>query len=167
MLTQFKNLRFVVAFIILGFFAITSTRAQTNQPPSGKFGLGIYASNAFPSGLVALYALSPNLEVGSMVSLSNTSGGGFTGTTFLLGPFVRVLFPTSVSPFVQGGFQIISRPAPTGTTVGLFLGGGVAYYINHEIGLHAGFDLLDISFSNPSTTTVGWGVIRGEGDWFF
>jgi hypothetical protein len=49
----------------------------------------------------------------------------------------------------------------------LFLGGGVAYYLNQEIGLHADVDLLDISFSNPSLAQFGWFIVRGGADWFF
>jgi hypothetical protein len=165
MTTHLNNLRFVVTFLTLMILAIPSAHAQKNEPPSGQFGLGVYAiTSNLPSGLAGTYAINPNLQVGSDISLTVVSAAGESSTLFLLSPFVRYQFPSTVSPFVQGGFQILAGGG--GSNFGIFMGGGVAYYLNHQIGVNAGVDILNIFFS-PSVTTFGWGVVRVGADWFF
>ena len=128
-----------------------------------------------------MYAFSPNLQAGAELSLNVANTGGFNTTTFLFGPFARILFPTSVSPFIQVGLQVLSTSGSSSvtvggntqtvsnsnTTTGLFLGGGVAYNINKEIGLHAGVDVVNVTFGSGGTTQFGWSIIRADADWFF
>ncbi len=163
--TRFKNLGFVAAFLSLMAIAIPSAHAQKNEPPSGQFGLGVYAiTSNLPSGIEGTYAINQNLQVGSGISLLLTSAGGGSSTTFMLSPFVRYQFQSTVSPFVQGGFEVL---AGSGTSnFGIFMGGGVAYYLNRQIGVNAGVDILNLFFS-PSVTTFGWGIVRVGADWFF
>ncbi len=138
---------------------------QKNAPPSGQFGLGVYAiTSNLPSGVEGTYAINENMQAGAQTSLAVVSAGGASSTLFLLSPFFRYQFPSTVSPFVQGGMQILSGGG--GSNFGIFLGGGVAYYINQTIGVNAGIDLLNIFFS-PSVTTFGWSVVRVGADWFF
>ncbi len=165
MITFPKNLGFCVAFLSLTVFTISPVHAQKNDPPSGQFGVGVYSiRSSTPSGLEAVYAINQNIQVGSELSLSVTSSGGASVTTILFGPFARYLIPTTVSPFIQGGLQVLSTGSTSNT--GVFLGAGVAYNINHEIALHAGVDILNVYFS-PSSTTFGWSFIPADADWFF
>jgi hypothetical protein len=144
---------------------IPAAHAQKNDPPSGQFGVGVYAiSTSLPSGLQGTYAINQNVQVGTGFSFSATSGFGTTGTTYLLSPFARYLFNSTVSPFVQGGFQLLGNAGHSNT--GIFIGGGVAYYLNHEIGVTAGVDILNLFFS-PSSTNFGWSIVRVGADWFF
>jgi hypothetical protein len=160
MLPSLKNLRFFAVSSAIVAIALSPAHAQKNEPPSGQFGVGIYAiSTTLPSGLEGVYAISQGIQVGSELSLLVGNGT----SQFLLSPFVRILFNSKVSPFLQGGFAIYSNG---GTSSGLFMGGGIAYYLNHEIGLHADVDILDVVFS-PSSVTFGWAVVRGGADWFF
>jgi hypothetical protein len=166
MSTRLSTLRIVFAIITLMVLFIPVAYAQKNDPPIGQFGIGVYAINSavIPSGLEGVYAFNPNVQVGSELSLGVTSAGGGSTTKFFIGPFARYLFASTVSPFVQGGLQFLT--GTTGST-GIFLGAGVAYNINHEIGLHASVDILNITFTNPSVTTFGWSIIRADADWFF
>jgi hypothetical protein len=166
MSTRLSALRIVFVMVTFTVFFVPLAHAQKNDPPIGQFGIGVYAINSLiiPSGLEGVYAFNPNVQVGSEVSLGVTSAGGASATKFFIGPFARYLFASTVSPFVQGGLQILTG---TGSQTGIFLGAGVAYNINHEIGLHASVDVLNIAFTNPSVTTFGWSIIRADADWFF
>ncbi len=116
MIAHLKNLRFAATLLTLTALAIPSAYAQKNEPPSGQFGVGIYAiSTALPSGLEGVYAISQNLQVGSELSLLVGSGS----SQFLFSPFVRILFTSKVSPFLQGGFAVYSNG---GTSSGMFMG---------------------------------------------
>ena len=165
MLTHFKNLCFLATFLVFSVLAVSSAFAQTNEPPSGQFGLGVYAiSSSLPSGIEGTYALDQHLQIGSGMSLGVLSSGGRSSTLFSLNPFVRYQFQSKVSPFVQGGFEVLAGNG--GANFGIFLGGGVAYYINHSVGVNAGIDLINILFS-PSVTAFGWSIVRVGADWFF
>jgi len=161
-----KNLCFLAGLLAITSLAISPAHAQKNEPPSGQFGIGVYSVRYWtPSGLEAVYAINSSAEIGSELSLGVAGGGGGgSTTTFLIAPFARFSFPATVSPFVQGGLQVLVGGG--GSNVGLFLGGGVGYNINHTISFNAGIDLLNIFFS-PSFTTFGWSVIRADADWFF
>ncbi len=178
------RLRIFALLLTLMVLFIPSAHAQKNDPPSGQFGVGVYAiSTSLPSGLQGTYALNQNVQVGTGLSLGITNTNGVSATTILVSPFFRYLFNSTVSPFVQGGLMILSKPTYTYTTVpssnsvstnvtnntitGIFLGAGVAYYINHEIGVTAGVDFLNAFFGTGSTTTFGWGIVRVGADWFF
>jgi hypothetical protein len=173
MISCVKNLRFFVAGIFLMALAISPAIAQKNDPPSGQFGAGIYAlSTSTPSGLEGIYAFSQNVQVGTELSLGITSSSGVSITNVVFEPFFRYLFTSTVSPYVQGGFTIVSTsgssfPGTNTTTTGIFIGAGVAYYLNHNIGINGGVDVLNLSFSSPSTTIVGFGIVRVGADWFF
>ncbi len=164
--TSLSTLRIFSVVISFVIFGSSTAQAQKNDPPVQQFGLGAYAINSstIPSGLEAVYAFNPSVQVGSEISLALTNTGSMSTTKLFFGPFARYLFPSSVSPFVQGGLQL---PTWAGTNPGVFLGLGLAYNINHEIGLHTSVDILNIVFSNPSVTTVGWSIIRADADWFF
>ena len=150
-----------IAFVLL---TNSSAYAQKNDPPSGQLGVGVYAiSTSLPSGLEGTYALNQNLQLG--VGLSVAINSGIYGVNAILfTPFIRYLFTSTVSPFIQGGFQLFSAGGTSNT--GLFIGAGVAYYLNHEIGVNAGVDIVNTFFS-PSGTSFGWGIVRVGADWFF
>ncbi len=139
--------------------SVTTAYAQKNDPPSQQFGVGIYGiTNFLPSGFEVTDAIDSTLQVGTELSLSVSN----SSTAYLVAPFARLLYPWIVSPFVQGGIQLYSPT--TGTEIGIFVGGGVAFCINHQINLHGDVDIINLFFS-PST--VGWGVLRIGADYFF
>lgn len=146
--------------IVMMLVIARSARAQKNDPPSGQFGAGIYAvSNYLPSGFEFTYALDSTMQIGSEFSLTISNSVG----SYLISPFARYLFfPWIVSPFVQGGLQMYSPS--TGTQFGIFLGGGAAFCINHQLNIHGDVDLLNW-FLSPSA--LRWFVLRIGGDWFF
>lgn len=155
----------VFCFFMLTFFYSSNAAAQHNDPPSGQFGLGVYAiSTSLPSGLEGTYAINQNVQVGTGFSLSVNSGIYGSGTVILFSPFARYLFSSSVSPFLQGGLQVLS--VASSSNVGIFLGGGVGYYLDRKVGVTAGVDILNTFFS-PSGTAFGWGIVRVAADWFF
>lgn len=142
--------------------------AQKNEPPTAQFGIGVYAiSNFIPSGIEGIYAINTNLQVGTEFSLAINSGI-WGGNTILFAPFIRYAFPSNVSPFIEGGFQLINVSVGGGSTTnsGIYIGAGVAYYLNHEIGVHGGVDIINTFFS-PSGTSFGWSNVRVGADWFF
>jgi hypothetical protein len=160
-----KDVRCFGAAILLMALTVTSAHAQKNDPPSGQFGVGIYLiTNYLPNGFEVTYALDSDIEIGSALSLSISNSVG----TYLVSPFARYLFPELfpgiVSPFVQGGFQLYS--VGSGTQTGVFLGGGAAYYISHEIGIHGDVDIFNLMFGS-SGTNLGWFVFRIGADYFF
>ena len=164
MLSPVTNLRFFASCFML-MALVLPARAQKNEPPSGQFGVGIYAATGAPSGLEGTYAISENMQVGTLFSLGLSSGGGESSTTFLLAPYFRYLFSSAVSPFVQGGLSIISSGGST--NAGIFMGGGLAYYLSRRLGIHADVDIIDVTFSNPSILAFGWSNVRIGLDWFF
>jgi len=155
---------FFAAFIVVTAVAISTAKAQKNEPPSGQFGFGVYASEDFSCGVDGVYALSPNLQIGSLLSFNVRSGGGNSSSLFLLGPFVRILASSKVSPYFEGRFMLFTGSG--NSNAGLFLGGGLAYYLNHEIGVHAGIDIINLYFS-PSFTIFGLTSFLAGADWFF
>ena len=140
---------------------ISPAHAQKNEPPSGQFGMGIYASNFYPSGIEGIYAVSENLQVGSELGLRVGTGN----TIFLFAPFVRFQFSSKVSPFIQGGFNIADYGGAA--NAGLFFGGGLAYYLNRTVGVHADVDIINVTFTAPSSIFFGWSIVRAGADWFF
>jgi hypothetical protein len=104
------------------------------------------------------------LQIGSELSLSISNSVG----SYLISPYARYLFsdlfPGIVSPFVQGGLQLYSPGS--GTQFGVFLGGGAAYYLNHQVGIHGDVDIFNLMFNSPGTT-LGWFVFRAGADYFF
>jgi hypothetical protein len=165
MIIHLQQLRIAAFLFLLTLLVIPSAHAQKNDPPIAQFGLGVYAiTSTLPSGLQGTYAINQNLQVGAGFSFGNASARSTSTTTILFSPFVRYLFASTVSPFVQGGLQFYSVGAHSNT--GLFLGGGVGYYLNHEVGVTAGVDILNLFFS-PSSTNFGWGIVRVGADWFF
>jgi hypothetical protein len=152
----------IFCLLVITLFPVSRAAAQHNDPPSKQFGVGIYASTFTLSGVEGTYAISPNIQVGTLLSFNVASGGG-TGS-FLLAPFFRYLFPSSISPFFEGGIAIQSGGGATAS--GLFLGGGIAYYLSHAIGVHAGVELLNLLFS-PSGVSFGTSNLLIGADWFF
>ncbi len=160
MTAQLNYARNFGAFVLLVAIAVSTAHAQKNDPPSAQFGVGIYGiTNFLPSGFEVTYALDSNLQVGSDLSLSISASVG----SYLIAPYARYLYNWVVSPFVQGGLQLYSQPGST--QAGIFLGGGVAFCINHQINLHGDVDIVNLFFT-PSTT-VGWFVFRLGADYFF
>ncbi len=139
--------------------------AQSNEPPSGQFGLGLFTGSAV-GGISGTYAVSRNMQVGTAFTLGITSVGGGSATTFGLAPFFRYLFDAPISPYVQGGFSIASTPE-LNTTFSLAFGGGLAYYFNRTFGVEMSLDVLDIAFTNPSAVTFGWEYTSAGVVWFF
>jgi hypothetical protein len=161
MLTYFKNLCFFVAFLAITALAISPACAQSNDPPSGQFGLGFYVATGGGGGLDAIYAINKNVQVGTIFNLDVTSPGF---TTFQLSPLFRYQFSSTISPFVSGGFSILVSNGQT--YAGLFLGGGIAYYFGTHFGIHADVDIIALRFS-PSLINFGWTSTRVGGEWFF
>ena len=161
MLTRFKNLCFFAAFLAITILAVSSAHAQKNDPPSGQFGLGLYVGSEGGGGLDGVYAINKNIQVGTVFDLGVSSPGS---TTFELAPFFRYQFTSTVSPFFQGGFSIVV--ANSQTEAGLFLGGGIAYYLGTHFGIVTDFNLLTVIFS-PSFINFGWANARVGGIWFF
>ena len=164
MILRLKNVRRFGAALLLMALAVSSAHAQKNDPPSGQFGVGFYfITNYLPNGLDVTYALDSDIEIGSSLSLSISN----SVATYLVSPFARYLFPELfpgiVSPFVQGGLQLYS--VGTGTQTGIFLGGGAAYYISHEIGIHGDVDIFNLMFGSSGTTN--WFVFRAGADYYF
>src|ERR1700733_9094400 len=135
--------RYFGAAAILMAIAVSSAHAQKNDPPSAQFGLGIYAiTNSLPDGFEVTYALDSNMQIGSELSLSISNSVG----SYLISPFARYLFsdlfPGIVSPFIQGGLQLYSPG--DGVQAGIFLGGGAAYCLNHQVGIHGDVDIFNL-----------------------
>ncbi len=151
--------------MLLITLAASSAHAQKNDLPSGQFGVGIYLiTNYLPNGFEVTYALDSTLQVGSQLSLSlSASSSG----VYLVSPFARYLFPDLFpglpTPFVQCGVQLYSPG--TGTQAGIFLGGGIAYCLNHQINLHGDIDILNVFLSSSGVTD--WAVFRIGADYFF
>jgi hypothetical protein len=146
-------------------FATPSAFAQKNDPPYSQFGVGInLITNYLPDELAVTYAMDSTLQFGAGFYLSLSAG---SSGTYLVSPFARYLFPDLfpglASPFVQGGVQLYSPG--TGTQVGVFLGGGVDYCINHQINVHGDVDIVN-SFPGSSGVT-DWFVFRLGADYFF
>ena len=152
----------VVASLIM--LATHSTIRAQNAPPSRQFGVGVFSGNT-GGGLTGTYAIDRQLQVGTYFALGVTSGGGASSTTFDLSPFVRYQFQAAVSPYIQGGFSIISGGGQT--NFGLVFGGGLAYYFARTFGIHADVDILSILFTNPSLIGFGWNSTRIGAMWFF
>jgi hypothetical protein len=158
--------KFIVAtFAVLMAILASSAHAQKNDPPSGQFGLGIdLITNYLPDELVATYAVDSTMQFGAGFYLSLSAG---SSGTYLISPFARYLFPELfpgiASPFAQGGVQLYSPG--TGTQVGIFVGGGVDYCINHQINVHGDVDIVN-SFPGSSGIT-DWFVFRLGADYFF
>jgi hypothetical protein len=160
------NQRYFGAFLILITFAASTARAQKNDPPSGQFGAGIYLmTNYLPNGFTVTYAIDSSVQFESELSLSISAS---SPAIYLVAPFARYLFPDLfpglASPFVQGGIQLYSPG--TGTQVGIFLGAGVAYFVNHQLGIHGDVDVVNHFFSTLAPN-FGWFVFRIGADWFF
>ena len=159
------HLKHVLRLFLISFaFSIFTThgvRAQKNEPPSGQPGIGVYASTYLLSGVDFTYAISSNMQAGSLFTLSAGSGGG--GTNFLFGPFFRYQFSGTVSPFVEGGLVVQGNGGATSS--GIFMGGGFAYYLNRTIGMHAGVELLNLLFS-PSGVVFGFNSLIIGADWY-
>lgn len=159
------QLRFSAVTIAFLIFHSSIATAQKNDPPMQQYGVGVYAiTSSAPSGIEGTYAMSPNMQFGSLFTFGLRSGNIGGKTQYLIAPFFRYLFTSSVSPFVQGGISISSLGG--GSTSDLFLGGGVAYYLNHEIGVHAAVDLITLFFS-PSGIGFGTNTVVVGADWFF
>ncbi len=157
-----KNIRYFGAFVLLMTIFVSSAHAQKNDPPSDQFGLGIYGiTNFLPSGFELTYALdsTTNMQIGSVLSASFSTSVG----SYLIAPFARYLFNWIVSPFVQGGVQFYDQPG--NAQLGIFLGGGVAFCINHQINVHGDVDIVN-SFPGSSGVT-DWFVFRLGADYFF
>ena len=165
-LMHYKNLvRTFGAFVILIAIAVSPAHAQNNQPPSGQFGVGIsLITNYLPNELAVTYALDSTMQFGAGFYLSLSAG---SSGTYLVSPYARYLFPDLfpgiASPFVQGGIQLYSPG--TGTQVGIFAGGGVAYTINHQINVHGDIDIVNLFLSSAGVTD--WFVFRIGADYFF
>jgi hypothetical protein len=158
-----------VLLLLVLSLASSSTYAQKNDPPSQQFGVGIYEASPSglnaPSGISGAYALNRNLQIGSYLAFGVVSGSGVTtGTVFEAAPFIRYQFDGAVSPFVQGGLGIIA-PFVGSTVGGMFLGGGLAYYFDHTLAIHADVDLVIIGF-NTSAILFGWDQSRLGIMWF-
>jgi hypothetical protein len=165
MATYGKFILFFEAIEALMIFATPSAFAQKNDPPYSQFGVGInLITNYLPDELAVTYAMDSTLQFGAGFYLSLSAG---SSGTYLVSPFARYLFPDLfpglASPFVQGGVQLYSPG--TGTQVGVFLGGGVDYCINHQINVHGDVDIVN-SFPGSSGVT-DWFVFRLGADYFF
>ncbi|SRR5579883_175720 len=164
-----RNLLLSLSVIALALFVVPSAHAQKNDPPSGKFGIGAYVASGIPgipvpSGLSGTYAINSDMQVGSYLSLAVASSDGASATTFLLAPYFRYLFNSTASPYVQGGFSVITGGGST--TAGIFLGGGLSYYMSEHFGVHTDVDIIDVEFS-PSSVVFGWANLRAGMMWFF
>jgi hypothetical protein len=165
MILRRNHVRYFGAALLLMALAVSTAHAQKNDPPSAQFGVGIYfITNYLPDGFEVTYALDSTLEIGSSLSLSISNSVG----TYLVSPFARYLFPELfpgiVSPFVQGGLQLYSPGS--GTQAGIFLGGGAAFYLNHQVGIHGDVDIFNLMFGSPGTN-LKWLVFRAGADYFF
>jgi hypothetical protein len=165
MIAPMKVVRNFGASVLLMTLAVSSAYAQKNDPPSGQFGAGIsLITNYLPDELVVTYAVDSTLQFGSGFYFSLSAG---SSGTYLISPFARYLFPDLfpgiASPFVQGGIQFYSPG--TGTQVGIFVGGGVAYCINHQINVHGDVDI--VNFFSGSSGVTDWFVFRLGADYFF
>ena len=157
-------MRKIVLSCCLLFVCSVSAFAQKSAPPSGQFGVGIYQSaSALPSGVTLDYAMNHNLDLGTYLGLLVQSGGG-TATTFGLAPYIRYSFHSTVSPFIQGGIAVIGGGGTS--TFGIFMGPGLAYYLDSHFGVHAEFDFLGIAFTDPMGVGFGWGSTRIGLQWF-
>lgn len=156
---------FIVGLLIVisGSFAF----AQKNAPPSGQFGIGIYSVNSLitepPGGMTFTYALSHSMQLGSYFGLDVASGDIGSLTEFTLKPFFRYMMEAAVSPFFQGGMNVITSGGTTG--VGLFFGGGLAYYLSQTFGIHAEMDVMQIGFS-PSGIIFGFSNVKAGVEWY-
>lgn len=156
---------FLFLFLSLAIlFQAASASAQKNAPPSSQFGVGILTGGSGgASGLEGVFALNQHMQVGTLFGLQLQSGGGESSTTLEFAPFFRYQFVSTVSPFLQGGLAIVSVGGTSSS--GMFLGGGLAYYIAETFGIHADVDILSVGFS-PSLITFGWANGRVGVDWF-
>lgn len=156
----------IIIVSLLIVFSGSFAFAQKNAAPSGQFGIGIYGLNSWlpepPGGMTFTYALSHTMQLGSYFGLDVASGDIGNLTEFTLKPFFRYIIDAAVSPFFQGGMNIISA----GTTgVGLFFGGGLAYYLNQTFGIHAEMDVMQIGFS-PSGIIFGFSNVKAGVEWY-
>ena len=160
-LSMIRNyVRYFGAFMLLMVIFVSSANAQKNDPPSEQFGVGIYGiTNFLPSGFEVTYALDSTIQVGSELSVAISASVG----SYLIAPFVRYLYDWIVSPFAQAGLELYLQPG--NTQPGLFLGGGVAFCLNHQINLHGDVDI--VNFFPGSSGVTDWFVFRLGADYFF
>jgi hypothetical protein len=164
-----RNIISTLCFVLVASFIMLATvstigRAQSNEPPSRQFGVGVFTGTT-GGGLTGTYAIDHHMQVGTYFALGISSGGGASETVFDLGPFFRYQFPSVVSPYIQGGFLI--QTAGGQTNAGLVFGGGLAYYFARTFGIHADVDVLSFTFTTPSLFGFGWNSTRIGAMWFF
>src|SRR5690606_12679775 len=101
-------------------------------------------------GFQLQYAISPGFHIGSNLGLNITSPAVGDGvTTITIEPYARFLFEGTVNPFLQAGISIAS--ASSTTTTGLYVAGGLEYFITRNVGAYGFVGILDLPFEDGST----------------
>jgi len=157
----FKSIAGVLALGVM-MIGATNVFAQGGVAPSSQLGIGVSTA-----GAQIQYAISPGFHIGSNLGLNVTSPAVGDGvTTIIIEPYARFLFEGVVNPFLQAGISIQSASSTTNT--GLFVWGGLEYFITRNVGLWGGLQILNLPFEDGSTKLFGVTQRGAAGvEWFF
>jgi hypothetical protein len=157
------------AFAIAFLLAPMSAHAQSerNVTPSNQLGVGINVA-----GATVQYAFTDMVQAGIFVNFWNTSADPESFSEYRIGPYVRVLFPNVVDPFIDAhvvlskGTEEIGGYDQTSTLIDIRV--GLAYFITPNIGGFASTGILQIGLTDNVNTGFGIGnVVYGGAEWYF
>ena len=138
------------------FFATPSSA----QAPDGQFGI-----QAGTYGFGLQYALSPSLQIGTLLALTQ---GDFQTDQTILTPYVKFLLEGDpVNPFITAGIQY--EDLGGGSDITILAGFGLDYYASENIGVFGHFDVFALGEDALGESALGFGIFNGKVgvEWFF
>jgi hypothetical protein len=156
-----KQFRIFLVSMALGLIAAGAPLfAQASTAPSSQLGIGLNTS-----GGTVQYAVTPSIQIGFEASFFSQSSSGTSTTGYGLGPYARFLLEGTVNPFIQAGFRAEKRGG--GTISSLYAGFGLEYFFSRNVGVFALADVLTLTLSDPSATTISFVGNRVGVEWYF
>ena len=140
------------------FFATPSSA----QAPNGQFGI-----QAGTYGFGLQYAISPSLQLGTMLALTQ---GDFQTDATVLTPYVKFLLEGDpVNPFITAGIEYSDVEGGGDADITVLAGFGLDYYASENIGVFGHFDVFALGEDALGESALGFGIFNGKVgvEWFF
>lgn len=142
--------------------ALFLTTPSSAQSPDGQFGI-----QAGTYGFGLQYALSPSLQIGTLLALTQ---GDLTADATVLTPYVKFLLEGDpVNPFFTAGIQYLDVEGPADADITILAGFGLEYYASENVGVFGQFNILALGEDALGETALGFGIFGPKVgvEWFF